>query len=377
MKLYIGENLKRLRNEKNVTQDAIAEYLGVTYQAVSRWENGLAYPDIEFLPELARFFEVSLEELLGTESDRNKIRQTVSECYRISESDKPEALAKLRALERDHPNDWFIKQAICRVLINPKPESYEAVLPELRRYAAEGLKKCTVKDAWWFRLIVSLLIKAVPEEELNDWLKYIPVAYNPNYNTVLEERYIERSNPEKAKHYGSEAILANLLYLTKQYHNGNKTPEEIIVSRKYANDAMNAVIGEPYRKGGKVQNSIMIWERAANQVQIAAGYAGSGQTERGILELEKAVEMWLMYADSLKEKYFISDSPYLEPHKNSWFDKYQGVDFAVDALTDESEWGWFDSIRTDARFTLQLERLIAKKAELEEYFEIHKSDVED
>lgn len=46
MKLYVGENLKRLRSEKNVTQEAVAEYLGVTYQAVSRWENGLAYPDI-------------------------------------------------------------------------------------------------------------------------------------------------------------------------------------------------------------------------------------------------------------------------------------------------------------------------------------------
>ena len=79
MKLYIGENLKRLRNEKNVTQDTLAEYLGVTYQAVSRWENGQAYPDIEFLPELARFFEVSLEELMGTESNRDRIDKTFNE----------------------------------------------------------------------------------------------------------------------------------------------------------------------------------------------------------------------------------------------------------------------------------------------------------
>lgn len=103
--------MKRLRNAKNVTQDTLAEYLGVTYQAISRWENGLAYPDIELLPELARFFEVSLEELLGTESDRERIDKTVSECWELLGADKRgEALAKLRELEKEYPNDWYIKK---------------------------------------------------------------------------------------------------------------------------------------------------------------------------------------------------------------------------------------------------------------------------
>lgn len=77
MKLYIGDNLKKLREEKKVTQDALAEYLGVTYQAVSRWENGIAYPDIELLPEIARFFEVSLEELMGCENREKAAEEAV------------------------------------------------------------------------------------------------------------------------------------------------------------------------------------------------------------------------------------------------------------------------------------------------------------
>lgn len=377
MKLYIGENLKRLRNEKNVTQERLAEYLGVTFQAVSRWENGLAYPDIEFLPELARFFEVSLEELLGTESDEEKIRKTVSECYLLSETDKSAALTRLRALEREYPVNWYIKQAICRVLAEPKPDSYDEILPELRRYAMEALKKCTVKDSWSFRYIISMLVKAVPEEEVKDWLEYLPAAHNPNYNTVLAERYRERNHPDKAKHYASEAIRANLLYLCMEYMKSGTSAEETIVSREYANAAINAVVGEPYKKDNHVHNSIMLWERAVNQTQIAAGYAGCGQMERGLAELAKAVDLWILQADSLKEEYFASDSPYLEDSKNRWIDKFQGLDYATEAMTDTSEWAWFDSIRNDARFGEQLERLRKKKEDLELYFDLHENSIKE
>lgn len=70
MKLYIGESIRHLRASKNITQKFLAQHMGVSCQAVSRWETETAYPDIELLPELARFFEVSLEELLGCGASR-------------------------------------------------------------------------------------------------------------------------------------------------------------------------------------------------------------------------------------------------------------------------------------------------------------------
>ena len=103
MKLSIGENLKKFRLEKNVTQDTLAEYLGVTYQAVSRWENGIAYPDIELLPEIARFFEVSLEELMGCANGEKEAEQ---KAIRIAnrrwepDIDRTELLRELHELER-------------------------------------------------------------------------------------------------------------------------------------------------------------------------------------------------------------------------------------------------------------------------------------
>ena len=56
MKLYIGDTIKRLRQQNGLTQEKLAEKLGVSFQSVSRWEGGTSYPDIELIPEIARFF---------------------------------------------------------------------------------------------------------------------------------------------------------------------------------------------------------------------------------------------------------------------------------------------------------------------------------
>lgn len=63
--LRINENIARLRKEKGVTQEELAVALGVSNQAVSKWEAGKCCPDIEILPELARYFRVSIDELIG------------------------------------------------------------------------------------------------------------------------------------------------------------------------------------------------------------------------------------------------------------------------------------------------------------------------
>ncbi len=61
----IGRNIKRLRQNKAVTQEQTAEYLHISAQAVSKWECGTAMPDIALLPALADYFGVSIDELLG------------------------------------------------------------------------------------------------------------------------------------------------------------------------------------------------------------------------------------------------------------------------------------------------------------------------
>lgn len=58
-------NLKKVRLEKNLTQNDVAVKLGISRQAVSRWENGAAYPDIDNLALLSEIYGVSIDELMG------------------------------------------------------------------------------------------------------------------------------------------------------------------------------------------------------------------------------------------------------------------------------------------------------------------------
>lgn len=67
MNINLAEQLKALRKEKNISQEKLAAYLGISYQAISKWENGNAYPDIQLLPDIARFFEITIDELLQVE----------------------------------------------------------------------------------------------------------------------------------------------------------------------------------------------------------------------------------------------------------------------------------------------------------------------
>ena len=65
MELMIGDKLKKLRRNRDLTQEEVAAHIGISYQAISKWERGDGYPDITMLPTLANYFGVSIDELIG------------------------------------------------------------------------------------------------------------------------------------------------------------------------------------------------------------------------------------------------------------------------------------------------------------------------
>lgn len=70
MQLNLGQKIRELRQRDERTQEMLADALGVTSQAVSRWESNGGYPDMEFIPAIANYFHISIDELFGYSADR-------------------------------------------------------------------------------------------------------------------------------------------------------------------------------------------------------------------------------------------------------------------------------------------------------------------
>ena len=117
MNIYFGENLKTLRRQKNLTQEKLAEFLGISFQTVSKWERGDTYPDITMLPEIAGFFKVSVDELLGVNRAENEkeIEEKIKEYDNLTDSKLMEKIIK--DLKAKYPNDFrvLIRYLACLV----------------------------------------------------------------------------------------------------------------------------------------------------------------------------------------------------------------------------------------------------------------------
>ena len=79
MQITIGKNIKDLRKRDNRTQEDLAKALGVTNQAISRWESNGGYPDMELVPAIANYFHVSIDELFGYHGDREVQIQAIAD----------------------------------------------------------------------------------------------------------------------------------------------------------------------------------------------------------------------------------------------------------------------------------------------------------
>lgn len=109
MQLLIGNTIKYLRRERGITQEDLAEVLGVSCQSVSRWENNTCYPDIELLPTIANFFGITVDNLLGVDdaAEAEKVEKYLSDFQNaISRGDIDECIRIARAGVAEYPNNY-------------------------------------------------------------------------------------------------------------------------------------------------------------------------------------------------------------------------------------------------------------------------------
>ncbi|MBQ8408671.1 MAG: helix-turn-helix transcriptional regulator [Clostridia bacterium] len=117
--IKIGKKIRLLRKNNDVTQDKLAAYLGVTPQAVSRWESEICYPDIETLPQIADFFGVGMDELLCYDSiqKESRIKEYLENAELLIENEKlGDCLALLREAYAEIPSSFEIQLELAKVL---------------------------------------------------------------------------------------------------------------------------------------------------------------------------------------------------------------------------------------------------------------------
>ncbi|MBP3378290.1 MAG: helix-turn-helix domain-containing protein [Clostridia bacterium] len=109
MSIMLDENIKRFRKERGLTQEQLAEALGVTVGAVYKWENGRSTPEIEMLLQLADLFEVSLDALIGFEAQNGSATALDERIFELQRQKKyADAITEAEKALLRYPNNFYI-----------------------------------------------------------------------------------------------------------------------------------------------------------------------------------------------------------------------------------------------------------------------------
>ena len=194
MNLRIGENLKRLRREKDLTQEELAAHLGISFQAISKWERGESYPDITILPALSNYFKISIDELVGME----EIRRT-EEYEKINEkwlenrnaNKHKENVKLMKDSLKFFPND-----ALLLVQLSSSLERLDGTEKEKMQYLKESIS------------IQEQILRGEDSEVRNATLYNICFAY---WKTGEHEKAIKQAEKLPNFYKSRENALVNLL----------------------------------------------------------------------------------------------------------------------------------------------------------------------
>ncbi len=165
MEIRIDRKLKQLRRDRGNTQDELARSLGITVQAVSKWECGDGLPDITLLPKIAAYYSVSVDTLLGVDEEaKNRRIQEITDEYNRVRHHEPhpdgtlyidhgidEGIALIRAAVQEFPDCWFFYQLLASDLWwrakSLDGDEKNVMLNEAEDLCNAILMKCT-EDRW-------------------------------------------------------------------------------------------------------------------------------------------------------------------------------------------------------------------------------------
>ncbi len=394
MSCKIGEKIRLLRLQNKMTQEQLADHLGVSYQSVSRWENGVTYPDIEFLPAIAKYFSVTVDDLLGQDEEEKKkeISRKTRRIGSMTEEDEQELIDLIRMCRREQDGEYFAD--ICYALLYSPLHKSKAVLDELRKSKERFFETC------WDTAIRARALENYTKLEEESHLKGLLDAYATDMTTckdyLLKERYLFRDEfdwAESARQRHFHKLIVSLLEGDLALWRDVSKPLDPM-NVLYINGARLAILhslcGEtptedhPITCGGGTD--VFAEQRIYVGLWLACGYTATGDTEKAYAVLEDVVgliEMVMKLPDGAElscrapalqtlrviakdrktnelgpEKilYYI-----LENGGEEEFDLNIFPQSAAECLetADYSRWAWLEPIRKEKRFARILERLMA------------------
>ncbi|MBE5841207.1 MAG: helix-turn-helix transcriptional regulator [Butyrivibrio sp.] len=214
MQLKLAENIKRYRKEMGLTQDGLAEALGVTIGAVSKWENGNNVPDITTLMELANLYNISMDELLSYDKSSKNIDKMVETIENLCDEHKfDEAVLEANSALTRYPHTFKVLLACAKLYYY---KSYADMNAKDCDTAIDLMNRCLeyfsqntdpeVKEFTIRLYIAELYMKKDPDKALAE-LKNI--NYNGCNDAIIGQLLLDMNNREECLEYSSMALLRN------------------------------------------------------------------------------------------------------------------------------------------------------------------------
>ena len=216
MNMKMGEKIQTLRKAKHLSQETLAEYLGVSSQAVSKWENSVTMPDVTLIPAIAEFFGTSTDELFGINALEAE-KRVMDFCHRsqaLRHSDPAAAEAVLREGLRRYPGNEILLNNLLYTIRTP--ERREEVIDLCRTLTEERVRDMEVRcDAW---RIMAETYREMGEYGLaKDAVEHIPEIYFTKLEVAAEllEGEEAASAAWRQRSLSADLLLRMLLRLTK------------------------------------------------------------------------------------------------------------------------------------------------------------------
>jgi len=190
--MSIGSTIKKLRRDHDMTQEQLAEYLGITANAVSQWECNKTAPDISQLPMLAGIFETTIDILL--EYDNAAQKEDIVKFFRMIREELPnddmESRIRLgKEYIAKYPRNYDIAHEMCYIINWSDKDIRTENLPLLRTLCEKIISECTVQT--YRESAVKLMCTLGDDEDWEHWSKMCAQDYNAYRGEILEKRLLE------------------------------------------------------------------------------------------------------------------------------------------------------------------------------------------